>query len=137
MVQIDKNRIQPAKAKVPLSPSTHRQPSMDTEPPDEVRRKASFLSKLKSIHRQPPHLQLRRTKAAQNAHLDALLKPEIARVTGQDNFEFAFSLAELAWRLEESDLENLNVDVSEGLAVLGRAARMYEILFMLQNGIEE
>jgi hypothetical protein len=111
--------------------------ALQIEPSGEVRRQqVTYLSRLRTTTRRPPELRLNLQSPEQHDALDQVLLPEIARIAETETTEFAFSVAELAWRLEGAVEATGDEGAKEGLAVLSQAARMYEHLFMLQSGVE-
>jgi hypothetical protein len=94
----------------------------------------SYLAGLNTVTRRPPALHLRPTLAAEANGLDALLLPEVKRIAATETAEFAFSVAELALRLEKRVKASSDQGAKDGLAVLSEMARMYEHLFVLQAG---
>ncbi len=109
---------------------------LQIEPSDEVKRKASYLSRLKTATRRPPALRLSLQGASRSDVLEKIFLPEIVRIAETETAEFAFAVAELAWRLEAQIAATLDEGAQEGHAVLSKAARMYEHLFILQTGAE-
>ncbi|WP_299507341.1 hypothetical protein [uncultured Roseobacter sp.] len=103
----------------------------------EVKRQVNYLSQLHTPIRRPPELQLTPVGARQIDSLDKVLAPEINRMTNTETGEFAFAVAELAWRLEGPVAASDSAEAKEGLAALSRAARMYEHLFILKTEPEE
>ncbi|NJM81728.1 MAG: hypothetical protein HC844_03855 [Tabrizicola sp.] len=106
------------------------------EPSDEVKRKVGYLSRLRTTTRRPPELRLSLHGTAKNDGLDEVLLPEVARIAETETTEFAFAVAELAWRLEGQIAATDDDGAKEGHAVLSQIARMYEHLFILQTGPE-
>lgn len=104
---------------------------------DESRRKANFLASLKTVNRQPPELPLYSDTNGDASRIRKAFAPEIARITTTETVDFAFSIAEVAWQIETAVQRQPDPEVVEGHAVLARAAKMYEIIFMLQTAPEE
>lgn len=103
------------------------------EPSTESRGPASYLAHFKTIVRRPPELPLSFLRDSGKTALDAVITPKVAQLAGTGSMEFAYALAELAWRLEPAALATQDPDIHEGHAVLSKAARMYEHLFILQT----
>lgn len=104
---------------------------------DESRRKANFLASLKTVNRHPPELPLFRDANGKTSHIREAFAPEIARITTTETVDFAFSIAEVAWQVETAVHKQPDPEVIEGHAVLARAAKMYEMIFILQTASEE
>ncbi|WP_299554582.1 hypothetical protein [uncultured Tateyamaria sp.] len=103
----------------------------------EVKQKVNYLAQLHTPLRQPPELQLTPIGARQADPLYTVLENEINRMSNTETGKFAFAVAELAWRLEGPVTTSDNAGAKEGLAILSRAARMYEHLFILRTEQEE
>lgn len=104
---------------------------------DESRRKANFLASLKTVNRHPPELPLYSDANGKTSRIRKAFAPEIARITTTETIDFAFSIAEVAWQIETAVQTQPDPEVVEGHAVLARAAKMYEIIFMLQTAPEK
>jgi hypothetical protein len=109
---------------------------LQIEPSSEVRRQASYFSRLRTVTRRPPELRLSLQAPSAQDELDQLLLPEVARIAAVETTEFAFAVAELAWRLEGQVATTDDEGAKAGFAVLSQSARMYEHLFLLQSGAE-
>ena len=106
------------------------------EPTDEPRRRSGYLTRLRTVTLRPPELRLNMSIRPQTPTPDIATLPEIARITRTETAEFAFAVAELAWRLEADVAASGDAGARDGLAVLSRTARMYEHLFVLQTESE-
>jgi len=94
----------------------------------------SYLRRLNTITRRPIELRsLRLGVTADAVPLPATIKPLIKEIATSETPEFAFRVAELAYRLEASGDAEQDPKAAEGLAVLQDMTRMYEHIFVLQT----
>jgi hypothetical protein len=93
-----------------------------------------YLIGQQTVTRRPPALRVQPSLATEASRLDSLLLPEVKRIAATETAEFAFSVAELALRLEKRVKASSDRGAKEGHAVLSEMARIYEHLFVLQTG---
>jgi hypothetical protein len=110
--------------------------ALQIEPSAEAKRKSSYLSRLQTATRRPPALRLSLLGSHRSDALEQVFLPEIARIAETETTEFAFAVAELAWRLEGQIAATKDEGAKQGHAILSQTARMYEHLFILKTGSE-
>lgn len=111
--------------------------TLEIVPTEEVAPKpSSYLARLRHIHRRPPALPLSAEGSVQTDPMQAVIALEIAHLANTKVPDFAFAVAELAWRLEKPIASSDNSALAEGHALLSQTARMYEHLFLLETGSE-
>lgn len=103
------------------------------EPAAAARKGTAYLRQLRSTNRRPPELPIPLPGVSLSEGLEQVIAPDIARLAGMDRTEFAYAVAELAWKLEGPVAASGDTGAREGLAVLSQTARMYEHLFLLQT----
>lgn len=95
---------------------------------------SSYFRRLHTITRRPLELRSLRTGVTEDAiPMPAPARPLIKDIATTETPEFAFRVAELAYRLEADVTVANDPKAAEGLAVLQEMTRMYEHIFVLQT----
>lgn len=105
------------------------EPRRDDQSPESVP-----LRELKTISRKPPELRVQNTPIQDLTDIDAVAAPQLAQIKSTEMADFAFSVAELALRIEH---HIDNAEAKAGIAAMSEAALMYEHLYLLQSNSEE
>ncbi len=108
------------------------EPRRDDQPPEFVP-----LRELKTVSRKPPELRVQNTPIQDVTDIDAVAAPQLAQIKSTEMADFAFSVAELALRIEHHINDIDNAEAKAGIAAMSEAALMYEHLYLLQSNSEE
>lgn len=110
--------------------------TLEIAPTEEKRPNLTYLARLKSIHRHPPALSLSGVESHEADPINAVISPELMRLSDMKMSDFAFDVAELAWRVESPVAGASDPVLLEGHAILSQTGRMFEHLHLLQTYTE-
>ncbi|MEJ6402702.1 hypothetical protein [Yoonia sp. 2307UL14-13] len=117
------------------SPEKHVRalPSDQIGPIEPRKTNPGYVPAYRSITRRPPELRLNVNEVLEQSELERLISHQIEEIAGTETLDFAFSVSELASRLEGVMSTANDPEVLKGFETLARTAKMYEHLIVLQN----